>query len=112
MEDLLYIGPATSKKLRGLGISTIGRLTQAPLDTLTRKLGKMESVAYRMRELASRCMVVEVYVRGAGFVEATSGTQLSLYPEDKRQGKWERIDAAGQAAGRPAAGGHQSQGRP
>ena len=115
VEDLLYVGPATSKKLRGLGISTIGGLAQAPLDTLTRKLGKMgtvlqtfalgldpspvqksshipniksvgnsattprdmtcdsdvelmllllaESVASRMRELASRCTVVEVYIR-------------------------------------------------
>ena len=115
VEDLLYVGPATSKKLRGLGIGTIGRLAQAPTDTLTRKLGKMgmvlqtfalgldpspvrksghipniksvgnsattprdmtcdsdvelmllllaESVASRMRELASRCTVVEVSVR-------------------------------------------------
>ena len=193
VEDLLYVGPATSKKLRGLGITTIGRLAQAPLDTLTRKLGKMgtvlqtfalgldpspvqksshipniksvgnsattprdmtcdsdvelmllllaESVASRMRELASRCTVVEVYVRdvelnsfcrqrklevptcssdeiartayglfrqnyrwvrplrsigvrGAGLVEATAGTQLSLYPEETRRDKWERIDAA------------------
>ena len=193
VEDLLYVGPATSKKLRGLGISTIGGLAQAPLDTLTRKLGKMgtvlqtfalgldpspvqksshipniksvgnsattprdmtcdsdvelmllllaESVASRMRELASRCTVVEVYirdvelnsfcrqrklevptcssdeiaqtacdlfrqnyrwvrplrsigVRGAGLVEATAGTQLSLYPEETRRDKWERIDAA------------------
>ena len=193
VEDLLYVGPATSKKLRGLGISTIGRLAQAPLETLTRKLGKMgavlqtfalgldpspvqksshipniksvgnsattprdmtcdsdvelmilllaESVASRMRELASRCTVVEVYVRdvelnsfcrqrtlemptcssdetarmacdlfrenyrwvrplrsigirGAGLVEATAGTQLSLYPEETRRDKWERIDAA------------------
>ena len=193
VEDLLYVGPATSKKLRGLGISTIGRLAQAPPDTLTRKLGKMgtvlqtfalgldpspvrkssripniksvgnsattprdmtcdsdvelmilllaESVASRMRELASRCTVVEVYIRdvelnsfcrqrkmevptcssheiartacnlfrenyrwvrplrsigirGAGLVEATAGTQLSLYPEETRRDKWERIDGA------------------
>ena len=193
VEDLLYVGPATSKKLRGLGISTIGGLAQAPLDTLTRKLGKMgtvlqtfalgldpspvqksshipniksvgnsattprdmtcdsdvelmllllaESVASRMRELASRCTGGEVYirdvelnsfcrqrklevptcssdeiaqtacdlfrqnyrwvrplrsigVRGAGLVEATAGTQLSLYPEETRRDKWERIDAA------------------
>ena len=193
VEDLLYVGPATSKKLRGLGISTIGRLAQAPLETLTRKLGKIgavlqtfalgldpspvrkssripniksvgnsattprdmtcdsdvelmilllaESVASRMRELASRCTVVEVYIRdvelnsfcrqrkmevptcssheiartacnlfrenyrwvrplrsigirGAGLVEATAGTQLSLYPEETRRDKWERIDGA------------------
>ena len=115
VEDLLYVGPATSRKLRSVGISTIGRLAECPEDFLVRRLGKMgavlsmfangrdvspvlksdhipniksvgnsattprdlvnnddvlimlfllaESVAVRMRELASRCTVVEVYVR-------------------------------------------------
>lgn len=115
VEDLLYVGPATSKKLRAIGISTIGRLAECPVDVLKRRLGKMgailhmfangrdispvqksdhipniksvgnsattprdlvcdgdvhlmllllaESVAARMRELGSRCTVVEVYIR-------------------------------------------------
>ena len=115
VEDLLYVGPATSKKLRSIGISTIGRLAECPEDVLQRRLGKMglvlstfargldispvqrtdhipniksvgnsattprdleneedvklmllllaESVCSRMRELASRCAVVEIYVR-------------------------------------------------
>ncbi len=115
VEDLLYVGPATSKKLRAIGISTIGRLAECPVDVLTCRLGKMgavlhmfakgrdvspvqksdyiphiksvgnsattprdlvcdadvhlmllllaESVAARMRELVSRCTVVEVSVR-------------------------------------------------
>ncbi len=115
VEDLLYVGPATSKKLRAIGISTIGRLAECPVELLTRRLGKMgavlhmfangrdvspvqrsdhipnvksvgnsattprdlvcdadihlmllllaESVAARMRELASRCTVVEMSVR-------------------------------------------------
>ena len=115
VEDLLYVGPATSKKLRAIGISTIGRLAECPVDVLVRRLGKMgavlhtfangrdispvqrsdhipniksvgnsattprdleteedvklmlyllaESVCSRMRELASRCTVVEIYVR-------------------------------------------------
>ncbi len=100
-----------------------------------------ESVAVRMRELASRCMVVEVSVRdadlysftrqrklqtptcssaeiagtafdlfrrnyhwskpirsigvrGAELVEATSATQLSLFSDDKKRDRWERIDGA------------------
>lgn len=117
VEDLLYVGPATSRKLRSAGISTIGRLAECPEDFLVRRLGKMgavlsmfasgrdnspvlksdhvaniksvgnsattprdlvsgedvrimlfllaESVAMRMRELASRCTVVDVYVRDA-----------------------------------------------
>lgn len=115
VEDLLYVGPATSRKLRAIGISTIGRLAECPEDVLVRRLGKMgiilrmfangwdvspvqrndhipaiksvgnsittprdliceddvklvllllaESVCSRMRELVSRCTVVEIYVR-------------------------------------------------
>ena len=113
--DLLYVGPATERKLRGVGIYTIGQLAEAPPKLLEYKLGKMglvlhtfangldvspvqrsdhiraiksvgnsattprdlvndddvrlmlyllaESVACRMRELASKCTVVEVAVR-------------------------------------------------
>lgn len=100
-----------------------------------------ESVAARMRELASRCRVVEVYirdkqlrcftrqkklqspscssmeiantafslfranyrwdnpirsigVRGAELVPINECVQISLYPEDQRREKWERIDMA------------------
>lgn len=193
VEDLLYVGPATSKKLRTIGISTIGRLAECPEDVLQHRLGKMglvlsmfakgldvspvqktnhipsiksvgnsattprdlvseddvklmllllaESVCSRMRELASRCTVVEIYVRdtelnsicrqrklaapscssqelaevgmelfrrhyhwerpirsiglrGAGLVEADGTVQLSLYAENQRRDKWERIDQA------------------
>lgn len=98
-------------------------------------------LAARMRELASRCTVVEVSVRdvelrsfsrrqklrnptcsseeiaevavdlfcknyqwekpvrsinvrGSALVEAEAGTQLSLYQDDIKRDKWERIDAA------------------
>ena len=113
--DLLYVGPATERKLRGVGIYTIGQLAEASPELLEYRLGKMglvlhtfangldvspvqrsdhiraiksvgnsattprdlvsdddvrlmlyllaESVACRMRELASKCMVVEVSVR-------------------------------------------------
>ena len=115
VEDLLYVGPATSKKLRSVGISTIGQLAQTPEDFLHRRLGKMgiilscfakgldntpvqrsdfthsiksvgnsattprdlvndedvflmfillsDSVCTRMRELASKCSVVEISIR-------------------------------------------------
>lgn len=115
VEDLLYVGSATSRKLRSMGVRTIGELARCELETLIYKLGKMgavlhmfangrdispvqrsehvpdvksvgnsattprdlvndddvrlmlfllaESVAARMRELASRCTVVEVSVR-------------------------------------------------
>ena len=100
-----------------------------------------ESVCARMRELVSRCTVVEIYVRdtelnaftrqrrlpapscssqelaetgmalfrrhyhwdkpirsiglrGAGLVEAQSSLQLSMFPEEQRRDKWERIDKA------------------
>lgn len=41
VEDLLYVGPATGRKLRAVGISTIGRRAAGPVDVLTRRLGKM-----------------------------------------------------------------------
>ena len=115
VEDLLYVGPATSKKLRGIALHTIGRLAECPEDVLQRRLGKIgpvlktfalgndvspvqrtdytraiksvgnsattprdlvnnedvhlmllllaESVAARMREISSKCTVVEVSVR-------------------------------------------------
>ena len=187
------MGPATSRKLRAIGIRTIGRLAECPVDVLVRRLGKMgavlhtfangrdvspvqrsdhipniksvgnsattprdleteadvklmlyllaESVCARMRELVSRCTVVEIYVRdtqlnsivrqrklqapscssqelaetgldifrrnyrwdrpvrsiglrGAGLVEAQGTVQLSLYTEDQKRDKWERIDSA------------------
>ena len=113
--DLLYVGPATERKLCSIGIKTIGQLAQSSPDLLEYKLGKMgmilhtfangldvspvqrsdhiraiksvgnsattprdlvndddvrlmlyllaESVACRMRELASKCTIVEVSVR-------------------------------------------------
>lgn len=192
VSDLLYVGPATTRKLYSIGISTIGQLAEYPVDILTHKLGKMgavlhmfangrdvspvqksdhipniksvgnsattprdlvneedvhlmlyllaESVASRMRELVSRCTVVEVYirdvdlnsfcrqrklhnptcssaeiaqvafelfrasyrwekpvrsigVRGAELVEMDSCLQLSMFQDDNKRDKWERIDA-------------------
>ena len=127
VEDLLYVGTATSRKLRAVGISTIGRLAECPAEFLERRLGKMgvilhmfangrdvspvqrtdhipniksvgnsattprdlvneadvqlmllllaESVCTRMRELASRCTVVEISVRD---------TELHSYSRQKK----------------------------
>ena len=128
VEDLLYVGPATSAKLRHVGISTIGKLAECDEDFLHRRLGKMglvlktfamgldptpvqrtdhvqaiksvgngstaprdlvndddvrimlfllsESVALRLRELAARCTVVEVYVRDNTLVSFTRQRKL------------------------------------
>ena len=128
VEDLLYVGPATGRKLRSLGITTIGALAQAPVELLAYKLGKMgavlsmfaqghdaspvqrtdfissvksvgnsattprdlvcdddvklmlillaESVAARMRELASKCTVVEISVRDTELVSFTRQHKL------------------------------------
>ena len=176
VEDLLYVGTATSRKLRAVGISTIGRLAECPAEFLERRLGKMgvilhmfangrdvspvqrtdhipniksvgnsattprdlvneadvqlmllllaESVCTRMRELASRCTVVEISVRDTELHSYTevgmslfrrsydwarpirsigirgaglveaTAQQLSLYADDRRRDKWEQIDKA------------------
>ena len=44
VEDLLYVGPATSKKLRSIGISTIGRLAECPEDVLQRHSARSQEV--------------------------------------------------------------------
>lgn len=134
--DLLYVGPATKKKLAWYGIHTIGALAETDPEVLHGWFGKMgyvlssfargqdttpvrqqgqsaavksvgnsattprdlvndtdvwlmllvlaESVAARMRELALKCTVVEVYVRDVdlnGFIrqcKITSPTCASL----------------------------------
>lgn len=40
VEDLLFVGPATKKKLNNMGIYTIGNLANCPLDTLVSVFGK------------------------------------------------------------------------
>lgn len=191
VEDLMYVGPATKRKLHSIGVKTIGALAELPVEILTGKFGKMgqilsifangldatpvhktdhitavksvgnsattprdltcdedvwlmllllsESVAARMRELASRCTVVEVYVRdtalsgfsrqrklgsptcasleiaqvamdlfranyhwpqpirsigvrGAGLVPMEQCIQISLFMNEQRRIKWEKID--------------------
>lgn len=44
VEDLLYVGPATARKLHHLGIDTIGQLACADAALLRRVLGKMGTV--------------------------------------------------------------------
>ena len=154
VEDLLYVGPATSRKLRAVGIDTIGRLAECPEEFLVRRLGKMgtvlsmfangrdvspvqrsdhvpaiksvgnsattprdlrsdedarimlyllaESVAVRMRELASRCTVVELCVRDSELNWFTRQRKLSAptcssaeiaetaYELFRRNYRWER----------------------
>ena len=44
--DLFYVGPATERKLRGVGIHTIGQLAEASPKLLEYKLGKMGLVLH------------------------------------------------------------------
>ena len=41
VDDLLYVGPATSRKLHGIGVHTIGQLAELDTDCLVHKFGKM-----------------------------------------------------------------------
>ena len=40
VSDLLYVGPRTTKKLKNIGITTIGQLASAPPEVIARKFGK------------------------------------------------------------------------
>jgi DNA polymerase-4 len=46
VEDLLYVGPATKKKLNGIGIHTIGELAAIKPEYLRAKFGKWGDVLY------------------------------------------------------------------
>ena len=173
VEDLLYVGPATSRKLRAIGISTIGRLAECPVDVLVRRLGKMgavlhtfangrdvspvqrsdhipniksvgnsattprdleteadvklmlyllaESVCARMRELVSRCTVVEIYVRDTQLnsiirqrklqAPSCSSQELAETGLDifRRNYRWDRPDPQHRPAGCRAGGGPGDQ---
>ena len=47
VSDLLYVGPATTKKLRNYGVYTIGGLAQLDPDFLRRSLGKQGELIWR-----------------------------------------------------------------
>lgn len=44
--DLLYVGPATNRKLKTLGIKTIGDIANFPLELLERNFGKWGDMLY------------------------------------------------------------------
>ena len=44
--DLLYVGRATERKLRNLGVVTIGGIAKCPVDVLIRVLGKWGEVLW------------------------------------------------------------------
>ncbi|HCM24727.1 MAG TPA: DNA polymerase IV [Ruminococcaceae bacterium] len=46
VEDLLYVGPATKKKLNGIGVHTIGGLAKTPQQYLHSRFGKWGDVLY------------------------------------------------------------------
>ncbi len=59
--DLLYVGPATERKLKAYGIETIGELANAPTAFLKAKLGKMGLV---VQSFANGLDESEVCVQG------------------------------------------------
>ena len=44
--DLLYVGPATKRKLNGFGVHTIGELAQTPVEILRSKFGKIGDILW------------------------------------------------------------------
>ena len=112
VRDLLYVGPATSRKLEHLGIRTIGQLAQADTELLRRILGKMGVVVQAfargeddspVRPLAPALHDIEHEVKGVG-----NGITCPFDVEDERTARqviWlmgesvaQRLRAAGLAA--------------
>jgi len=46
VSDLLYVGPATKRKLNGFGVHTIGELAQTPVEIFRSKFGKIGDILW------------------------------------------------------------------
>lgn len=46
VSDLLYVGPATKRKLNGFGVHTIGELARTPVEILRSKFGKIGDILW------------------------------------------------------------------
>ena len=64
VSDLLYVGPATTRKLRLIGVRTIGELAQADLGVLRHRLGKNGEMLWRFANGTDDAPVMP-----AGYVE-------------------------------------------
>lgn len=79
VEDLLYVGPATSRKLRSACINTIGRLAECSEDFLSRRLGKMGLVLSTFAKGLDTTPVLKTdHVRGIKSVGNSATTPRDL----------------------------------
>ena len=76
--DLLYVGPATERKL-AVATCSSAEIAEAAFDLFRRSYPWTQPVR-------------SIGVRGAGLVDGSVGIQTSLFDNDKRRSAWERID--------------------
>lgn len=76
VEDLLYVGNATKRKLNGIGIKTIGQLAQADEGLLVNLLGKWGSYLHTFANGEDRSPVTTV---GAEETVKSIGNSLTVY---------------------------------
>ena len=60
VSDLLYVGPATTRKLMGRGVLTIGDLAHYPVDSIRRMLGKNGVALWQYANGLDNCRVMPV----------------------------------------------------
>lgn len=60
VEELLYVGRATSQKLRNIGVTTIGGLARLSEDVLRSRFGKIGSVLYAFANGLDRSPVMQM----------------------------------------------------
>lgn len=94
MRDLAAKCTVVEVSVRDVELRSFTR--QRKLPTPTCSSAEIAQVAYDLFWANYRWdkPVRSVGVRGAGLVEACAGVQLSLYADDVKRDKWERIDAA------------------
>ncbi len=80
VEDLLYVGPATRRKLAELGVRTIGQLAAMPPRALRLKLGRHGEQLY----LSANGLESSAVLRGGEFPAAKSVGNGTTTPRDMR----------------------------
>ena len=72
VRDLFLVGPATERKLKGLGIYTIGDLANADVRVLSRRLGKQGETIWHFANGRNADMVMPEPAENKGYSNATT----------------------------------------
>ncbi len=88
VEDLLYVGSATKRKLNGIGIKTIGQLAQTDINILTDLLGKWGNYIHTFANGKDESPVITVNEEAS---IKSIGNSLTVYRDLKNEDDVEMV---------------------